>query len=61
MAGDGKDRFQNRTSQDRLQSGSGLSTHRQSGANVGPGWASENYLKLIGLGVVVVVVVLAIW
>jgi hypothetical protein len=61
MAGDDKDRFQNRTSQDRLQSGSGLGTHRQGGANTGPGWVSDNYVKLIGVGVVIVVIVLAVW
>jgi len=61
MAGNGKNRFQNRTSQDRLQSGAGLSTHRQGGANVGPGWVSENYLKLIGVGIVIVAIVLAVW
>jgi hypothetical protein len=59
MSGSGKDGFKNRNSTDKIQS-AGLSTHRQGGADLGPGWVSENSGKLILIVIVLIVIVLAL-
>ena len=57
MSASEKDGFKKRNSTDRIQS-AGLSTHRQGGADLGPGWVSENSGKLIlAVGIVIVIVV----
>ena len=48
---------QNRESLDRIQT-AGTSTHTQGGADLGPGWVSENSGKLILAIIVVIAIVL---
>jgi len=59
MSSSGKDGFRKRNSTDRVQS-AGLSTHRQGGADLGPGWISENSGKLMLVAGIVLAIVLAV-